>query len=387
MRIVHVTDCYLPRLGGIESQVADLMRHQSAAGHEVHVLTRTADTTDTSADVHRINAGWFRETILGSARTLHTVRDLRPDVVHCHNSALSPLAVAVAGAAADVGIPTAMTVHSLLPSVGPLMPLSGVLLGMRGAPIAWSAVSEVAAVLVRRVLGSTAQVDVLPNAVDVSWWRDAEGSQRTAGCTEVRVVTVGRLAIRKRPLALLTMMARVRDLVSPEIPLRLIVVGDGPQRARVERRVRSLGMTDWVDLPGQLPRRAIREVLAASDVYAAPAILESFGIAALEARSVGLPVVAKAHGGVGEFVTDGIDGVLATTDHDMALALARLIDDPTLRARMRAHNAAVAPAFGWADALARTDALYARALDLAGRSDGLVRPVEVLPTAELHATR
>jgi glycosyltransferase involved in cell wall biosynthesis len=387
MRIVHVTDCYLPRLGGIESQVADLVRHQSAAGHDVHVLTRTADTGDTSSNVHRIRAGWFRETILGSARTLHSVAELRPDVVHCHNSALSPLAVAVAGAASDVGIPTAMTVHSLLPAVGPLMPLSGTLLGMRGTCIAFSAVSEVAAVLVRRVLGSTAQVDVLPNAVDVAWWRSAAAPEPTTGSGEVRVITVGRLAIRKRPLALIAMMALVRDLVSDDIPLRLVVVGDGPQRARVERRVRILGMSDWVDLPGQLARSDVRELLAAADIYAAPAVLESFGIAALEARSVGLPVVAKAHGGVGEFVTDGTDGVLTTTDRDMACALARLISSPALRAAIRAHNCAVAPAFGWDDALDRTDALYARAADLAGRSDGFVRPATVVPGAELQAAR
>jgi glycosyltransferase involved in cell wall biosynthesis len=387
MRIVHVTDCYLPRLGGIETQVADLVRHQSAAGHDVHVLTRTADSADTSSHVHRIRAGWFRETILGSARTVHTVAELRPDVVHCHNSALSPLAVAVAGAASDLGIPTAMTVHSLLPAVGPLMPLSGSLLGMRGTCIAFSAVSEVAATLVRRVLGSKGHVDVLPNAVDVGWWRDASGSPRTTGSGEVRVVTVGRLAIRKRPLALVTMMARVRDLVSTDIPLRLIVVGDGPQRARVQRRVRDLGMRDWVDLPGQLTRSEIRELLAAADIYAAPAVLESFGIAALEARSVGLPVVAKAHGGVGEFVTDGTEGVLTTTDGDMARALARLIESPTLRATMRAHNCAVAPAFGWGDALARTDELYARAADLAGRSDGFARPTPVQPPAELQSAR
>jgi glycosyltransferase involved in cell wall biosynthesis len=387
MRIVHVTDCYLPRLGGIESQVADLVRHQTAAGHDVHVLTRTADITDTSTYVHRIRAGWFRETILGSARTLHAVTELRPDVVHCHNSALSPLAVAVAGAASGVGIPTAMTVHSLLPAVGPLMPLSGTLLGMRGTCIAFSAVSEVAADLVRRVLGSKAQVDVLPNAVDVAWWRNATGPQQTTGSSEVRVITVGRLAIRKRPLALVAMMALVRDLVSDDIPLRLVVVGDGPQRARVERRVRILGMSDWVDLPGQLARSDIRELLAAADIYAAPAVLESFGIAALEARSVGLPVVAKAHGGVGEFVTDGTDGVLTTTDRDMAQALARLIESPGLRAAIRAHNCAVGPAFGWDDALERTDDLYARATDLAGRSGGLVRPAAGLPAAELQAMR
>jgi glycosyltransferase involved in cell wall biosynthesis len=387
MRIVHVTDCYLPRLGGIESQVADLVRHQTAAGHDVHVLTRTADIADTSTYVHRIRAGWFRETILGSARTLRSVVELRPDVVHCHNSALSPLAVAVAGAASDVGIPTAMTVHSLLPAVGPLMPLSGTLLGMRGTSIAFSAVSEVAADLVRRVLGSKAQVDVLPNAVDVAWWRNAAGPQQTTSSSEVRVITVGRLAIRKRPLALVAMMALVRDLVSDDIPLRLVVVGDGPQRARVERRVRILGMSDWVDLPGQLARSDIRELLAAADIYAAPAVLESFGIAALEARSVGLPVVAKAHGGVGEFVTDGTDGVLTTTDRDMAQALARLIESPALRTAIRAHNCAVAPAFGWDDALARTDDLYARAVDLAGRSDGLVRPAAGLPATQLQAMR
>jgi glycosyltransferase involved in cell wall biosynthesis len=393
MRIVHVTDCYLPRLGGIETQVADLVRHQSAAGHDVHVLTRTADTpntadtADTSTYVHRIRAGWFHETILGSARTLHTVDELRPDVVHCHNSALSPLAVAVAGAASDLGIPTAMTVHSLLPSVGPLMPLSGTLLGMRGTCIAFSAVSEVAAALVRRVLGSKARVDILPNAVDVGWWRDAAGSPRTARPREVRVVTVGRLAIRKRPLALVALMAQVRDLVSADIPVRLIVVGDGPQRARIERRVRVLGMRDWVDLPGQLTRSEIRDLLSAADIYAAPAVLESFGIAALEARSVGLPVVAKAHGGVGEFVTDGTEGFLATTDRDMARALARLIESPSLRASIRAHNCAVAPAFGWDEALARTDELYARAADQAGRSAGLVGPAPVLPAAELQAAR
>ena len=388
MRIVHVTDCYLPRMGGIETQVADLVRHQSAAGHDVHVVTRTADDRrpERARAPHpgRLDPRddpWFSCGLCTPSAI--------SDQTSCTATTpcLSPLAVAVAGAASDLGIPTAITVHSLLPAVGPLLPLSGSLLGMRGTSIAWSAVSEVAAALVRRVLGNKARVDVLPNAVDVGWWRDAARAQRTSGGREVRVVTVGRLAIRKRPLALVDMMARVRDLVRADVPLRLVVVGDGPQRGRVERRVRELGMSDWVDLPGQLTRSDIRDVLAAADVYAAPAVLESFGIAALEARSVGLPVVAKARGGVGEFVTNGTDGVLATTDHDMARALARLIESPSLRASIRAHNCAVAPAFGWDDALARTEALYARAADLAGRSDGFVRPAAALPAAELQTAR
>jgi glycosyltransferase involved in cell wall biosynthesis len=382
MRIVHVTDCYLPRLGGIETHVADLVRHQRSAGHDVHVVTSTAHVADVDPQVHRIRAGWIRGTVLGSLGTAQTVTRLQPDVVHCHNSVLSPLAVAIAGSVSDLGIPTAVTVHSLLPAWGPMLPLSGSLLGMRGRRIAWSAVSAVAAAPVRRVLGREARVDVLPNAVDVDWWRGATSSTRSA---EVRIVTVGRLAMRKRPLPLIDMMARVRRIVPAPVQFRLIVVGDGPQRARVERRVRDLRMSTWVDLPGRLTRCEIRDVLAAADIYVAPADLESFGIAALEARSVGLPVVAKAFGGVGEFVTSGTDGVLATTDADMTRALAKLIESPRLRGSFRAHNRATAPAFGWDDALVRTDALYARAAQLVDRPNSLVRPAPGPAPAELQA--
>jgi glycosyltransferase involved in cell wall biosynthesis len=385
MRIVHVTDCYLPRMGGIETQVADLVRHQSAAGHDVHVVTGTTEAADQNGQVHRIRAGWIRETMLRSQRTVQTVGRLRPDVVHCHNSVLSPLAVAVAGGASELGIPTAVTVHSLLPAVGPVLPLSGYVLGVRDLRVAWSAVSEVAARLVRRVVA--AEVDLLPNAVDVGWWRAAASTRRAPITNEVRVVSVGRMAVRKRPLPLLRILAEVRDLVRSDVPVRLVLVGDGPQRRQVAQRIRDLGMSDWVDLPGQLPRCEIRDVLAAADLYVAPATLESFGIAALEARAVGLPVVAKDRGGVGEFVTNGTDGILATTDGDMARALARLVESTPLREGIRAHNCAVAPAFGWAEALARTDQLYTRAADLVGRAEGFVRRVPVLTAADLQVAQ
>jgi glycosyltransferase involved in cell wall biosynthesis len=387
MRIVHVTDAYLPQLGGIETHVADLVRHQSAAGHDVHVVTSTADATDPPDYVHRVRGGWIREMVLGSVRSAQTVRDLRPDVVHCHNSVLSPLAVAVAATAAEARLPTAVTVHSLLPAVGPLLPLSGSLLAVRGSRIAWSAVSDVAAAPVRRVLGARTQVAIMPNAVDVEWWRDAPQPRPASGTGEVRVISVGRMAGRKRPMALVRMMARVRRLVPADVAVRLVLVGDGPQRRHVESRVRDLGMSEWVELPGRLPRCDIRDVLSAADVYVAPATLESFGIAALEARAVGLPIVAKARGGVGEFVSHGVEGLLATSDRDMVRAIVELITAPSARATMRAHNRTVAPAFGWDDAMARTDRLYVHAAKLAGRPGHVARPAATIATAELEAAR
>jgi glycosyltransferase involved in cell wall biosynthesis len=116
-----------------------------------------------------------------------------------------------------------------------------------------------------------------------------------------------------------------------------------------------------VDLVGRVDRTAIRAMLASCDVYVAPARLESFGIAALEARTVGLPVVAARGGGVGDFVRHGREGLLAGSDDEMTSALVRLLSSPLPREEIRRHNTAVPPRFGWDDALLRVSALYERA--------------------------
>jgi glycosyltransferase involved in cell wall biosynthesis len=373
MRIVHVSDTFLPRHGGIESHVSDLAARQAAAGHEVHVVTDTPAGAAFDPAVHRLRGGWVRELVLGSLESTRSVLRLRPDVVHSHNSILSPLALNVACMTSTAGVPTAVTVHSLLPKVGPVLPLSGALLSIRGGRVAWSAVSEAAAGPVRRVLGSGTRVDVVGNAVDVAWWREQRSMPRNGD--EVRVATVGRLATRKRVLPLVRMMARVRQAVPSDVRLRLDIVGDGPQLGQLRRALDARGMSSWVSLPGQLDRWAVRDVLAAADVYVAPARLESFGIAALEARCLGLPVVAHARSGITEFIEHGVDGMLVVGDRAMSDALAELVSTPALRDRIRLHNVAVAPRSTWDSALLETDRLYARAGHLAVGHRGL-RPSE-----------
>jgi glycosyltransferase involved in cell wall biosynthesis len=360
MRIVHVTDAYQPHLGGIEVHVSDLAQRQAACGHEVHVVTTTPGPRGgAQPQVHRIGGGWLRVVTLGSEPAIRLIDALRPDVVHCHSSVLSPLAVFVAAGMSAAGRPTAVTVHSLLPPLGPLLPLSGVLLSMRGAPIAWSAVSEVAAAPIRKLLGGRTPVSVLPNAVDIDWWRGAPDTSRDPG--EVRLVCVGRLSPRKRPLPLLAMVAAAAAQLPASVGWRLVLVGEGPQSAAVARRADALGIGQRVDLVGRVDRTAIRALLASCDVYVAPARLESFGIAALEARTVGLPVVAARGGGVGGFVRHGREGLLAGSDREMASALVRLLSNPLPREEIRRHNTAVPPRFGWDDALLRVAALYERA--------------------------
>jgi glycosyltransferase involved in cell wall biosynthesis len=387
MRILHATDCYLPRLGGIEMHVHDLVREQRAAGHDVRVVTATAFDPAGGPDpawVHRMTprgAGSSLPRIAGGADLARLVDTFAPDVVHAHVSVVSPFATGLARRVSAAAVPTLVTVHSLWPPLPVLSSVARSLLALRSWPVLWSAVSHRAAEPLRAVLGPGAPLVVLPNAVDPAWWRV------TPAPTGVpTIVSVMRLAARKRPLALARMLRQVRASVPGAVPLRAVIVGDGPRRGGLERHLARHGL-DWVEVRGRLDRAAIRGVYAEATVYVAPALLESFGIAALEARSAGLPVVASTRGGVGEFVTDGVHGILAGDDAAMVAALARLVTDEGLRSGMAAHNRAVAPGLDWAAACSASLDAYALAARIAAGNGGSGAGRRTVPAVAAAAAR
>jgi glycosyltransferase involved in cell wall biosynthesis len=160
MRIAHVSDCYLPRLGGIEMQVHGLAIRQQRGGHDVEIIAATPAVPGQGPDlseqvrVHRLasEVGPMARSIVAALNVLDVLRTGGYDHVHVHASVMSPLATGAAVAACRLGIPTAITVHSMWSRLGPLPPLVVGSLGMREAPVAWSAVSETAAHAVRRAL-------------------------------------------------------------------------------------------------------------------------------------------------------------------------------------------------------------------------------------------
>lgn len=344
-RVAHVTDVFLPRLGGIETHVDDLVRHQQASGLDAEVLTPTPGTGTDPAWVRRVRAGEARR-LVGEY-----------DVVHVHVSMVSPFGIAVARAAMAAGVPTLITVHSMWAGAGVVLRLAA-LASLRRWPVAWSAVSDAAAEAFRRSLRGV-EVAVLPNAIDVATWRPDDAAPDPDG--PLTVVSVMRLAPRKRPLQLLRMFEQVREL-TPGHDVRLVVVGDGRLRPAMERAVRRRGLSDQVRITGRLPREDVLDELRAASLYVAPAPKESFGLAALEARCAGLPVVASRRSGVGEFVRDRQDGLLVADDTEMAVAIAELVVDTELRDRITTHNRRVVPRLDWTDALERTSGLYAAAV-------------------------
>lgn len=102
---------------------------------------------------------------------------------------------------------------------------------------------------------------------------------------------------------------RIFDLVKEKVPSKLLLVGDGPERGDCEKLVRELGISNLVKFMGK--QDSVAEILSLSDLFLIPSQSESFGLAALEAMSCGLPVISSSIGGLPELNIHGETGYIA----------------------------------------------------------------------------
>jgi glycosyltransferase involved in cell wall biosynthesis len=154
-------------------------------------------------------------------------------------------------------------------------------------------------------------------------------------------VFVGRLTEQKDIPTLLQALCDV-----PEA--RVELVGDGPERPRLERRAAELHLDGRVRFVGSLDRREVLSHLAGARAAVLPSAWENLPHAAVEALAVGTPVVATAVGGVPEVVHDGENGLLVPPRDParLATALRSLLDDDALHARLAANAAPSVAAIG-----------------------------------------
>jgi len=284
----------------------------------------------------------------------------RVDVAHCHVSIVSPAAVGGALHAERRRVPTVVTFHSVVPRTDLLARAASVALGTTRWRVKYSAVSDRVARDIRPMAGAQS-VTLLPNGIDVDFWR-VEPAPRRDGV--VRLLSVMRLNPKKRPLALVSMMRRLAAMLPSDLKVELRIVGDGPQRARLERAIGRAGLGGQIELVGRQTRPAIRTLLSESDLFVLPTVRESFGLAALEARCAGVPVVAMRASGVAELVEHGREGLLADSDAHFVAQVASLVTNAEFRGVIARHNRETSPACDWPRVIDAHLALYREAIAL-----------------------
>lgn len=393
MRVLLVSESYLPYLSGVTVSVDSLARGLGGRGHEVLVLAPRpavgSEPGETGSPGPAPRHAWLESYQLPAvvppgyrmpfpnpwSRALREARGFRPDVIHAHSPFLTGLAAL--RLARELDVPLAFTHHTRFADYGHYLgPLAGLASRLTDAYLRrfWRACDAIVAPsddLARDIRARfsprlAGRVAVIPTGIDVAGIRalDPIDPRKEAGwaADAVVVASLGRLAPEKSPDLLLDAMAlaaaRRRDL-------HLLVIGGGPSAAALAARSVRPDLVGRVHLIGALPRLSALARLRGADLFAFTSRTETQGLVLAEALSAGLPAVAVEGPGVAESVRDGIDGLVVV--HDPAGSLSeRLAEaiveaaDPARRAALAERALAGADRFSIDRRLAEVEALYTR---------------------------
>lgn len=185
------------------------------------------------------------------------------------------------------------------------------------------------------------KLEVIHCGVDLEHFRPPEADRAAPEPGPLRVVCTGTLHAVKGQAQLIE---ACRRLAARGVELHCDLIGDGPDRSRLERLVRDAGLGDRVRFRGACTRDAVARVLRAAHVCVVPSVptrdgrREGIPVALMEAAASGVPVVASALSGIPEAIDDGVEGFLVPPGDPQALAdaIGRLAADPDLRCRLGA---------------------------------------------------
>ena len=172
--------------------------------------------------------------------------------------------------------------------------------------------------------------EMLPLGIDPEAFVPGPAS---SGDHTFNVISVGRLSAEKAQKILIEAVAQ---LIRDGRQLHLRLVGDGPDRAALERHILDLRLSEFVCLDGALNQDQLKTLYRESDAFALASLAEGIPVVLMEAMAMEIPCVATRITGIPELIAHEIDGLLVEPANpgQMATALARLIDDPDLRCRI-----------------------------------------------------
>lgn len=373
-RVALVSSSYAPYVGGVEEHVRQVARELHEAGTDVEVWTVDRGSGSVVREIDGITVRYLPTPLPSGSpggvgrflaafpaawrRWAHARAEFRPDLLHVH--CFGPNGVYALGMHRRFRLPLVVTSHGeTVADDSAVYTRSAVLrTGLRRSLAAATAVTAPSAFVIDELRSSfgLSGGEVVPNGVDTALTGDRE-STPFAGRY---LLGVGRLG-RAKGFDLLVDAFAGSDLGSD---LRLVIIGDGPERERLEALVVERGLDGRVVFAGRLDPSAVADAMAGAEAVVVPSRVEAFGIVALEAWRSGAPLVMTERGGAPGFVRDGIDGILVDPLDTAALrsAISRVAADADLRSRMVAAGRERAPAFTWRRVADAYEALYTAAL-------------------------
>ena len=339
MRVLLHCVYYPPEVGGLESHVSGLAEGLVRHGAEVRVVTsRSISGLPREEEVKgvRVKRTWLpsRSPLGWAAHALCSAPATRrwakwADLIHAQSFASVPPVVMAARAEGCPSVGSFHTSHFLLRAESRLW--APVLTRLVEWPDHVLAASEEIAE-VASDLGRGSDVEALTNGVDTDQFRalDRPRSERETAPT----IVVPRRLFQKNGVEFLV---RALPAIRAGIPdVRVIIVGDGPERRRLEEVATQLGVEGSIEFLGSRPHEEMPDLLSAAKIAVFPSLMEATSVAALEAMSCGLPVVASDVGGLPEIVDSEV-GMLVPPGDSAALAagVIRLLSDERLSERGR----------------------------------------------------
>lgn len=203
------------------------------------------------------------------------------------------------------------------------------------------------------------EIEVIPNFIDIDNY-----SKPSDQCYKGMYASNGEKVITHisnfRPLKRIEDVVRVFEKIRKEIPAKLILAGDGPERGNVENLARQLGVIQDVVFLGKT--KAIERILCMSDLFLLTSETESFGLSSLEAMASHVPVISTNTGGIPEVNVHGYSGFLSDVGdvNDMAINALSLLKDDTRMQQFRNQARAQATKFDIKQILPMYENLYSR---------------------------
>jgi 1,2-diacylglycerol 3-alpha-glucosyltransferase len=381
LRIAHFTNTYKPNINGVVRSVSTFRDALTRLGHHVYIFAQETPSKyeETEPYVFRypgVNVPQFNYSITMpiSPFVNKLLPSLMPHVIHSNHPLL--LGDAAADQAEKLGVPLVFTFHTRYVEYADeytdYVPFTRAF--VQGIVVEGLAKylnrchhivtpSDSIKQNLAEYADLTDRVTTIPTGIDLEPFRKADGEaiRKQYGWSGGKVlVSVGRLAEEKNFKTLLSAVAQVMDRCDD---VRLILIGDGPQRKELEKFAQELGMAGKVKFTGRIPFDQIPAHLKAADIFCFASVTETQGLVTMEAMAAGLPIVAVDATGTSDTVGNGQEGLLTQNDSAaLGQAIQQVLGDEALYARLKANATKKAESFDMIVQAKRMVGVYEQAM-------------------------